>query len=115
MDVLTEVSLVRSPHVWRKHLGRISLGFQLCEVIDKITADHQPFPKTFQILVTGLTEIGTLGDDWQIIFDSWLVSILRDLGYWPHETEFSGDLIKYIESLSERRLNSPRLLKKLAQ
>jgi DNA repair protein RecO (recombination protein O) len=115
LDTLTEVSLISSPHVWRKHLGRVSLGYQLCEVIDKITAEHQPFPGTYQILVSGLTQIGSLGDDWQTVFNSWLINIIRDLGYWPHDTDFSGNIIEFIESLSERPIFSPKLLKQMSQ
>jgi DNA repair protein RecO len=114
IDTLTEVSLIKSPHTWKKHLGRVTLGYQLCEIVDKLTAEHQSFPNTYQILVTGLTDIGKLGDNWQSDFDSWLIGIIRDLGYWPHETGFSGNIIEYIESLTERRIFSPRILKKLA-
>ncbi len=115
LDTLTEVVLIRSPHAWRKYLGRIALGYELCEVVDKLTAEHQPFPATYRILVSSLTTIGSLGDDWRREFDAWLVDILRDLGYWPKGSAFTGDVITFIESISERRLHSPRLLKKLAQ
>lgn len=115
MDILTEVSLIRSPHPWRMHLGRVTLGYQLCEVVDKLTAEHQPFPNTYKTLVTGLMDIAKLGDDWQSVYNSWLLNIVRDLGFWSIDSDFNGDITEYIESLSERRLYSPRLLKKIAR
>lgn len=115
LDILTEVSLLDSFSSWRMHLGRITLGYQLCEVIDKLTAEHQTYPQTYEILISGLKDIGKLSDGWHEIFSSWLVEIIRDLGYWPHEQTFTGDINQFIEDLSERRLYSPTMLKKLSQ
>jgi len=113
LEVLTEVQLIESHPSWRKHLGRITLAFQLCEVIDKLTPDHQPHPEIFEILKSSLLEIGNLKIDWKLKIENWKLEILRELGYWSKEQEFQSDIDKYMEELINRPLHSPKLLSKL--
>ncbi len=113
LDTLTEAQLVNSFSSWRKHLGRITLAYQLCEVIDKLTPDRQPHPEIFEILKGSLLEIGNLKIDWKLKIENWKVEILRELGYWSKEQEFQSDIDKYIEELINRPLHSAKLLQKL--
>jgi DNA repair protein RecO (recombination protein O) len=113
LDTLTEVQLLESYSQWRKHLGRVNLAYQLCEVVDKLLPDHQPHPKVYDILSLSLSQISELGDNWQDQLHAWFVDILVELGYWPADRPFTGDVHKFIESLILRPLNSPKILKKL--
>ena len=49
LDTLTEVLLVENFARWRKYLGRITIAYQLCEVVDRLTPDRQPHPEIFEI------------------------------------------------------------------
>ncbi|MEK7164004.1 MAG: DNA repair protein RecO, partial [Patescibacteria group bacterium] len=50
MDTLTEVKLLTDFSNWKKHLGRVNIAYQLCEMIDKLTPDRQPHPEIYSIL-----------------------------------------------------------------
>ncbi len=113
LDTLAEVEIVNTFASWRRKLGRITLAYQMCEAVDKLTADHQPHPQVFNILVTALSQISGLGKNWKLEIENWLVEILVDLGFWPHDKEFTGNIVEFIEGISSRSYNSPKLLQKL--
>ena len=113
LDTLAEVEIGNTFPSWRHKLGRITLAYQMCEAVDKLTADHQPHPQVYDILVTALSQISGLGQNWKSKIESWLLEILVDLGFWPHDKEFTGDIVELIEGISSRSYNSPKLLNKL--
>lgn len=113
LDTLAEVQILESHSGWRKHLGRVNLAYQLVEVVDKLTPDHQPHPEIFEILSLALSQIGNFGQDWEVKIKNLKLKILIELGYWPVAKEFTGEVDEFIESLINRPLNSPRLLAKL--
>lgn len=113
LETLTEVQLLESYSSWRKHLGRVTLAYQLVEVIDKLTPDHQPHPEIFEILSQSLSHISFLKDDWKLNLESWILDILIELGYWPINKQFTGNVYEFMENISSRPLHSPKLLSKL--
>lgn len=115
IDIITQSQLIRDYHDWKKHLGRVTLAYQLCEAVDKLTPERESHPALFQLLVQHLTEIGSLEATWQQVTDRWLLEVLIELGYWPAGQQFTGDILTFVESHSERPLRSPKLLVKLSQ
>ncbi|MEK9200621.1 MAG: DNA repair protein RecO [Patescibacteria group bacterium] len=113
LDTLAEVQLVNPFSSWRPHIGRVTLAYQLAEVVDKLTPDHQPHPEIFDILVSSLSKLSVLGSDWQLAIGNWQLAILQELGYLEKGQPFKGDIQKLIEETSQRPLNSPKLLAKL--
>lgn len=113
LDVITEVQIINSYASWKKHLGRVNIAYQLCEIIDKLTPDNEPHPEIFRILSDSLSQISTLGDDWQEELNLWLSHIVQELGYWPRDRQFVGNLYEFIEDLSNRKLHSPAILTRL--
>ncbi|MBI2008537.1 DNA repair protein RecO [Candidatus Amesbacteria bacterium] len=113
LDTITEVQLINSFSSWRKHLGRVTLAYQLAEVIDKITPDKDPHPEIFNILSLSLSQISFLRSDWKLNLESWILDILVELGYWPKNQEFTGDVYEFLERTLSRPLHSPKLLAKL--
>jgi DNA repair protein RecO (recombination protein O) len=114
IDVLTEVSVINSFSSWKQYLGRVNIAYQLCEVVDKLLPENQPHPRIYFLLLHSLSHINQLKSDWQDELNTWLIEILVELGYWPENKKFSGDINKFIESLILRPLNSPLILKKLS-
>jgi recombinational DNA repair protein (RecF pathway) len=94
-------------------MGRVNIAYQLAETVDKLTPDRQPHPQIFTILANGLAQISELGASWQQTVENWLLQIITELGFWSQDQEFTGDIYEFIESVSERSLNSPKLLAKL--
>jgi len=113
LATLTEVQIINTFPSWRKYLGRITLAYHMCEAVDKLTADHQPHPQVFEILKKSLLEIGNLKIDWKLKIKDWLREILVDLGFWPRDKEFTGNIYELVETISSRSYNSPKLLEKL--
>jgi DNA repair protein RecO (recombination protein O) len=113
-DVLTEVAVLDTFTSWRKHLGRVNLAYQLCEVVDKMTPDNQPQPEVYDLLVTAFSSLGSLGENWESEIKNWILKILIILGYWPQGKKFTGDIYKFIEEVANHPLNSPEILKKLS-
>lgn len=113
LGLVTEVEVVDSFSGWRMHLGRVYLAYQLCEIIDKLTPDHQPHPELFTLLSGYLQQISDLGTDWEPQFKIWLVEILKALGYWPDNQAMLGNIYDFIEDLSSRPIHSPKLLAQL--
>lgn len=114
LDILGEVELVNSQPAWRKHLGRVTVAYQLVEAVDKLTPDGQSHPKIFDLLKQSLSQIGKLEADWKQDIELWLVELLVELGYWPKSQPFSKDIYEFIEDISSRSLNSPKFLKKIS-
>ncbi|HBC73206.1 MAG: repair protein RecO protein [Candidatus Amesbacteria bacterium GW2011_GWB1_47_19] len=113
LDTLTEVLLVENFARWRKYLGRITIAYQLCEVVDRLTPDRQPHPEIFEILCQSLAEISVLKNDWKPRTDEWFLEIIRELGFWPKNQDYHGDIFDLIEEIASRRINSTSFIQKL--
>ncbi len=113
IDTLAEVQSLNTFRAFRKHLGRVTLAYQICEAIDKLTPDRQPHPQVFNILVTALSQISQLGANWESQIKLWLVEIVKDLGFYPQDQDFNGNIVDFVEEISSRSYNSPRLLIRL--
>jgi len=115
LDLLTEIETLQSHSQWKKQLGRVTLAYELCETVDRLTADNQPHPELYDSLTSFLTRISDLDSHWRIQMDVWLVEIVRDLGYWPAAQPFTGDIHAFIEEISQTHIRSRRLLAKLTK
>ena len=113
IDTLTEVELMTDFSNWKKHLGRVNIAYQLCEMIDKLTPDRQPHPEIYNILSLSLSQITTLGADWELKIENCKLKILSELGYWHKDKKHDGNIDDLIESLSERPLHAHKILAKL--
>ncbi|MBI5358629.1 DNA repair protein RecO [Candidatus Amesbacteria bacterium] len=113
MDTLTEVCLLTNYSAWKKHLGRVNIAYQLCELVDKLTADRQSHPEIYSILSLFLSQISSLGADWELKIENCKLKILTELGYWHEDKKHMGNLDDLIESLSERPLHAHKILIRL--
>ena len=115
LDTLTEVQVLNSFSPWRRFLGRITLAYQLCEIVDKLTPDRQPHPEIFTLLSLSLSQISNLKRDWQSKINGWKLQIVCELGYWPKDKEYVGEVDEFIEEIINRPLPSPDFLSRLKQ
>lgn len=113
LDVLTEVSIVTSYPVFKKHLGRINIAYQICEVIDKITPDNEPHLDLYNLIIDHISQISNLNSDWKTTLNQWLLDYLITLGYWPKNQVFSGQIISLIESIAQKPLHAHKVLDRL--
>src|SRR3989344_6341488 len=102
LDILTEVQLINSFPAWRKQLGRVTLAYQLAEVVDKLTPDSQSHPEIFALLLHSFSQISRLNSNWKLNLESWILNILVELGFWPKDQNFTGNITKLVEEISDR-------------
>jgi DNA repair protein RecO (recombination protein O) len=114
LDTLAEVKLIKGDYVWQKYLGRITLAYQLCEIVDKLTPDNQPHIEIFEILKNAMVNIGKLDQNWKLSIEEWIVNILCEMGYWSENKKFEGDIYEYLETITERPVNSAKLFSKIS-
>jgi len=110
LPTLTEVILINQHAAWKKYFGRISVAFRLAEVIDKLTADSQPHPQTYELFITQLSNISHLGKTWEKEIDIWVMELLNSLGYLDINSPLNIDLQNFIEDLADRPLKSFSLI-----
>ncbi len=113
LDLLTEVILLNTFSSWRKFLGRVNLAYQLAEAVDKLTPENQSHPEIFTLLLSAFLDIENLDSNWKLKIENWLINLIIELGYWPEDKKFTGDIYKFIEDIISRPLYSPKILDKL--
>jgi len=112
LDLVTEVELLRSFGEWRKDLPKVAVAYQLCELADKLTAEHQKHPEVYELLAQNLSDLTNSVPDCQLLIANYQLSLLESLGFWPRGRSCEGvNLEKYIESLIERELKSKSFLR----
>jgi len=111
LPTLTEVILINQHAAWKKHFGRISIAYRLAEVVDKLTADSQPHPQTYDLFLSHLTNISYLKNNWEQELDNWTLGLLASLGFLDIKSPLNMDLQDFIEDLADRPLKSFSLLK----
>lgn len=109
--VLTEVELIESHSVWKGQFGRVNLAYQICEAVDRLTPEWEAHPEVFDLLSDYLNSISRFTDDWQSKTSAFLLQLLVILGFWPAGKIYSGDIYSLIESVTNQKFHSPKLLR----
>lgn len=107
LDIITEAQTVNSFRLWRKNLTKVGVAYYFCELVDKLTPDIQPNRNVFALLKEYLGKIS--GADLPALSRSFEEYLLDELGFGiPAEIKNQpGSLKNYIESITERQINSP--------
>jgi len=125
MDLITEAEVVNLFKNWRKDLNKVALAYYFCELVDKLTPDNQPHPLVFELLRQSFLKRGFLpasparfaarraGGPASRLVREFEEKLLNELGFGVPEVlqKTQGSLRFYIESIIEKHLNSPRILK----
>ena len=113
LDIITETQCINLFKPWRRNLNKVGLAYYFCELVDKLTPDNQPGQIVFDLLKEYLGMMNSL-DNFSLVrgFEE---KLLHELGFGVPEVfaKTSGSLKIYIESIIEKRLNSPKILKQL--
>ena len=111
MDLITEAGVVNLFKNWRKDLSKVALAYYFCELVDKLTPDNQPHPLVFELLRQAFLKLGVLpGSRLVREFEE---KLLNELGFGVPKVlqKTQGSLKSYIESIIEKHLNSPKILR----
>jgi len=114
LDLLQEAQVVYSFKSWRRDLEKVATAYYFSELVDKLTPEGQANQRVFQLLSHFLEKIAIAR--LLELTRSFEEMLLEELGFGvPEELKrSSGSLRNYIESITEKRLNSQDITKKLS-
>lgn len=112
-DIVTEAEVVESFKSWRRDLKKVGLAFYFSELVDKLTPEGQANRVVFELLREYLVKIGREGE-FELI-RSFEEKLLEELGFGVPEAlkKSPGSLKSYIESIAEKKIHSPKILRQL--
>lgn len=115
LDLVSEARIARSFPSWRKNLIKVGVAYYFCELIDKLTPDGQANQEVFDLLKTFLEKINS--HSLKSLVREFEEKLLEELGFGiPREVkEQSGSLRAYIETITEKEISSPRILRALSR
>ncbi len=113
LDLVTEAQVINLFKSLRKNLIKVGIAYYLCELVDKLTPDNQPHEAVFELLKETFKKIGLKEN--KILVREFEEKLLNELGFGVPEVlrQTQGSLKAYVESIIEKELNSPKILKQL--
>lgn len=111
LDLITETQIINSHQSWRKNLLSVTVAYYFCELVDKLTADNQAHPAVYNLLRLSINQIKEA--KLTILVRNFEERLLDELGFGIPEDirRQKGSLKTYIEEITERQINSPKLVK----
>lgn len=100
---LTHVDLINGHHDSKGNLSDISRLFEIGELVDRLTAEHDPHLEVYDLLVTALDNLSRFKTDEYLY--RFKKKLLELLGYGDRELSLS-EIDTYIESLLDRPLRA---------
>lgn len=82
LDILTDVEVKDNFEDWRGDLMRVGVAYHLCEVVDRLTVEHQEHKEVLYSLQECLESLGAL-DYWQLypLVQNFKLEVLEELGF----------------------------------
>lgn len=116
MDSIIEAQAVESYPAIRKDLDRVGVAYLLCELIDTLMGERQEHRDVYALLGAAFAEIGmTTGDELYRVSREFAQKLLWILGFLPKGQVLEGKELKsFIEDITERKLKSAKLIRRLA-
>jgi DNA repair protein RecO (recombination protein O) len=113
-DVLTEAETTHSFQALRKNLTAVAYAYEICELVDKLTAEKQEHRDLYKLLVEALEELNSNRNISPNTIKEFEQALLKILGFWPKDKPVDNiDIEGFIESIIERELKSKNFLLKL--
>lgn len=111
MPVMTEASIMYDFDKIKKNLGKIGQAFYICELVDKLCAEHQENRKVFYLIQETLDKLEELDSD--SILNEFEEKILSFSGFIPQRFVFE-DRQRFIEKIVESKIRSKDVISLLA-
>ena len=122
LDIVSEVEVINSFKSWRKNLKKVGLSYYFCELVDRLTPNSQANRAVFELLKNYLARIGKTPPRWpeELLGGGKLVrefeeQLLEELGFGVPEAlkNTSSSLKSYIETITESKITTPKILRQL--
>jgi len=113
LDIISEAQIVNSFRLWRKSLIKVGLAYYFCELVDRLTPDEQENRGVFELLRDYLAKLNKAS--LPELVRSFEEQLLEELGFGVSQAarRAPGSLKAYIESITEKKINSPKILRNL--
>ena len=114
LDSVTEVTPIHIFERIRNDLDRVSVAYLYCELVSVLLAEHQEHGDIYTLLAGALTNLDAEGLIDRLESREFTLDLLWSLGFLPRSKRLSGaKLQSFVESISERRLRTPKLVRLL--
>ena len=111
IGILTEVETINSFESFKKDLKKVSLAYFFCEVIGKITHEHERNDGIFELILNYLEKL-QFEDRLKSLRMNFILDLLVIAGFWP-----KGKILlnpdEKLEEVIERSINSIRVGRKV--
>ena len=117
MDSVTEAEMIESFPTIRHDLGRVGVGYYLCEIVEVLVAERQEHRDVFALLLHALRELDTNASlHLPLLAGRISKELLRTLGFTgPKKEPVAADVVSYIEGIAEKRLRTPKFYRQLTR
>lgn len=109
LSIVAETEIINSFNFFRKNLKKVAIAYQLCEMVDKLTAEGHEQEDVYGLLVSYLSNLNNIGEsNLNIYVDDFAVNLLKVLGFWPKDKPIPKNFntSSFIENIIERELKS---------
>lgn len=115
LDLVTEAEIINNFSVVRKNLKKITLAYQICELVNNLCPEQQVNRSLFTLVVGELVKLNNSTDSKYPIND-FVLKLLWDLGYLPKGKILpQRNIQNFVEEVMERKLKSSDLLIKIEE
>lgn len=117
-DIVTEAQTIANFPGIRKELQKVGITYYLCELVDSLCPEKQENREVFNLLIQALKDLDLVHSNDTYYYgknsESFANRLLWILGFLPRNRELRGEeLERFIENILERKLKSPRILRKI--
>jgi DNA repair protein RecO (recombination protein O) len=115
-DILTEADAVKTYPQIRENLERTFYGWQMCELVDRLTPYEQRSPQVFNLLKKYLGLLSsTESAEEKKLLTKFKTKLLKILGFGLPERKSERNLNAHIEEIIENKVNSEDIMNKLVK
>lgn len=113
-DTVSEIESIETYGDLRNHLGRVSVAYYLCEVIDVLLPEQQEHRDVYYHFIDALTSLNDRNPSIEYI-QLFTEKLLILLGFLSEKRRLSTEeAFSYVEQLTERKLRTRKLMRQLA-
>lgn len=112
LDIITEVVVVSDFSIWRTNLKKVGVAFYIAELVDKLTPEKQEQIRVFNLLHQCFSSLNT--ENIVNLILNFEKELLNELGFGlPQNFDCQKSLKTYIEEITEKRINSPKIIREI--
>jgi DNA repair protein RecO (recombination protein O) len=114
LDIITEVQVKNSFENLKKNFKKVCFAYQLCELVDKLTAENQPNRQLFELFTSSLQNLSAgEEEDQKDLIVKFEISTLELLGFGTPKDKSESSLQDFIENIIEKKIKAGEIFKKL--